>query len=232
RGVTHFPFSPPDFREIRDGATRLEDLAAVLSFRQTLTGDGDPVQVLAGAVTWNFFPLLGVQPALGRAFVEEDDLPVAPDAAPGDPGTVPVVLLSDGLWQRRFGRDPDVIGRTLELGGGPAEIIGVLPADFELLLPPTAQVPPDVELWTTARPDYANAPAGNVFLRAVGRLAEGATVEQAHDEVVRLASEIASRSESKRTAGWAVRVEPLAADLTAHVRPTLLALFGAVVFVL
>ncbi|MEJ2206304.1 MAG: ABC transporter permease, partial [Gemmatimonadota bacterium] len=143
RDVLHFPSSPPDFRDLREQADLLEDMAAVSTFSQSLTGDGDPVQVDVGFVTDNFFGLLGVEPVLGRDFVPEDATPNEPDVQPGSPGALPgMVLLSHSLWQQRYGGASDVLGATLELGGATAEIVGVMPPGFELLLPPHAALAP------------------------------------------------------------------------------------------
>jgi putative ABC transport system permease protein len=233
RDVMNFPMSPPDFLEFREGAEALDDLGAVFTFGVSLTGDGDPVQVDAGSVTTNFFSMLGVEPILGRSFIEEDGVPQPQGTAPGQPGALPgIVVLSHGLWQQRYGGAPDVIGRTIEIGGGPSQIVGVMPPDFELLMPPTAALSPNVDVWIAARIDFVNAPPNNVFLRAVGRLRDGATLEQLQLQVDRIASDQAADNQLKASAGYAVRVESLHEDLTAHVRPVLLALFGAVVFVL
>jgi predicted permease len=233
RGVTHFPMSPPDFAAYREGAEALEDLAAVFTFNASLTGDGDPVQINAASVTPNFFDVMGLQPALGRGFVEEDGAPQPANVQPGQAGGLPgIVVLSNALWQQRYGGDPGVVGRTMEIGGAPSEIVGVMPPGFELLMPPTAALQPDADLWLAARIDYVNAPENNVFLRPVGRLRDGATPEQLQPQIDRIAAELASNNQVKATAGYAVRVEALHEDLTAHVRPVLLALFGAVVFVL
>jgi len=205
----------------------------VFTFNVSLTGDGDPVQVNAASVTPNFFDVLGISPALGRGFIEEDGLPQPANAQPGQPGALPgIVVLSNGLWQQRYGGAPDVIGQTIQVGGGPSEIVGVMPPGFELLMPPTAALQPNADIWLAARIDYANAPENNVFLRPVGRLRDGATVEQLQAQIDQIASDVASNNQVKATAGYAVRVESLHEDLTAHVRPVLLALFGAVVFVL
>jgi putative ABC transport system permease protein len=233
RGVTHFPMSPPDFAAYREGAEALDDLGAVFTFSASLTGDGDPVQVIAASVTPNFFDVMGVSPVLGRGFLEEDGLPQPANAQPGQPGALPgIVVLSNGLWQQRYGGDPGVIGQTIQIGGGPSEIVGVMPPSFELLMPPTAALQADADVWIAARIDYVNAPENNVFLRPVGRLRGGATVEQLQSQIDRIAAEVASNNQVKATAGYAVRVESLHEDLTAEVRPVLLALFGAVVFVL
>jgi putative ABC transport system permease protein len=233
RGVTHFPMSPPDFADYRDNAEALDDLAALWTFTVPLTGDGDPVQVDAAMVTPNFFDLLGVAPIIGRGFTEEDGFPQPPGLAPGQPGGLPgIVVLSHALWQQRYAGAPDVIGRTIEIGGGPSEIVGVLPPGFEMLMPPTAGLQTDADIWIAARIDYENSPANNVFLRPVGRLRDGATVEQLQAQVDRVAAGRSANDQVKASAGYAVRVEALHEDLTAHVRPVLLALLGAVAFVL
>lgn len=233
RGVTHFPMSPPDFQSYREGAEALDDLAAVFTFNASLTGDGDPVQVTAASVTPNFFDLMGLSPALGRGFIEEDGFPQPANLQPGQAGALPgIVILSNSLWQQRYGGDPGVIGQTIQIGGGPSEIVGVMPPGFELLMPPTAGLQTDADVWISARIDYENAPENNVFLRPVGRLRDGATPEQLQSQIDRIAAELASNNQIKATAGYAIRVESLHEDLTAHVRPVLLSLFGAVVFVL
>ncbi len=233
RGVTNFPMSPPDFRDIRDQSTVLEGVAAGFTFAQSLTGDGEPVQIQTGLVTHDFFDVLGVDPILGRGFTEVDTRPNEAGVQPGAPGALPtVVLLSHALWQQRFGGDPGALGRTIEVAGITAEVVGVMPPAFELLLPPSATVARDVDVWTAARIDYDNAPRTNVFLRVVGRLRDGATVEQAQAEMDRIAGDLTAAYEGKAAAGFALSVEPLVEGLTADVRPILLALFGAVGFVL
>ena len=232
RGVTHFPMSPPDYLAYRDGAESLDALGAVFTFNAPLTGEGDPVQASVAGVTHDFLDVLGLEPMLGRGFLPEDAVP-DPDAQPGLPGAQPGrVILSHALWQQRYGGDRDVLGRLVELGGAPAEIIGVMPPDIQLLLPPTATSVGEVDLWAAPRIDYANAPSNNVFLTPVGRLRDGATPRQLQEQVARIARALTEDDQVKSTAGYAVRVESLHDDLTAHVRPTLLALFGAVVFVL
>lgn len=228
RGVTHFPMSPPDLAAFQE-ADALDDLAAVFSFQASLTGDGDPVQIDVGGVTTNFFEVLGVDPILGRGFIESDGLPQPAGTGQGQPG---MVLLSHALWEQRYGRDPDVVGRSIQIGGGPSEIVGVMPAGFELFLPPTAAMTLDVDLWTAARIDFVNSPANNVFLRPVGRLRDGATREQLQQQLDRIATTLAAEDQVKATAGYAVRAEALREDLTRHVRPVLLSLLGAVAFVL
>lgn len=233
RGVTHFPSSPPDLRDYREQADMLEQLEGVFTFPVAMTGDGDPVQVNAGGVTPGFLSMLGVAPILGRAFVDEDGTPNDPNILPGQPGSLPGnVILSHALWQQRYGSDPEVIGRTIQLGGGPGEIVGVMPRGFELLLPSAAALHDPIDVWLAARIDFDNAPRNNVFLRPVGRLRDGATAAQLQAQVDRISASLAADDETKSSSGYAMRVEELKADLTADVRQVLFALFGAVGFVL
>jgi putative ABC transport system permease protein len=187
--------------------------------------------VQVGFATVDFFDVLGVQPFMGRDFEEADGTPFNF----ADPTALPPtgsLILSYGFWQRRFGGDPDVLGTTLQLAGAPAVVVGVLPADFELLLPPTSNVDTDVALWTSARVDFENAPRANVSLIPVGRLAAGVTREQAQGQVDVLATRLREEVPIYESTNFHTRVEPLHADLTAQVRPVVLALLGAVGFVL
>lgn len=233
RGVTHFPMSPPDFHDYRTQTEALEDLGAVFTFATSLTGDGEPVQIDVGVVTPNFLSLLGAEPMLGRSFVAEDGLPDPDGAQPGQPGPVPrIVILSHGLWQQRYGGADDVIGRTIEVAGTPSQIVGVMPPGFELLLPSRAAVVSEPDLWSAARIDFQSAPRNNVFLIPVGRLRDGATRGQLQAQVDRIAESHRADNQVRATAGYAVRVDSLQDEFAAHVRPILLALFGAVAFVL
>jgi putative ABC transport system permease protein len=233
RDVLHFPTSPGDFRDYQEQADLLEDLAAVWTFPQPLVGDGEPVQIDVASVTHNFFELLGVEPELGRAFLPDDGALGEAGAQPGTPGFLaPRVVLSHGLWQQRFGEDPNVLGRTIELFGTQAEIVGVMGPGFELLMPPHAAVEQDVDLWVAARLDFANAPRNNVFMRPVGRLKDGVSLEAAQAQLDQIAASLTETQPTKGTAGYAIRAESLHGDLTAHVRPVLFALQGAVAFVL
>jgi putative ABC transport system permease protein len=233
RDVLYFPSSPPDFKDYRDQADLLQGLAGVITFQQALTGDGEPAQIDVAGVTPNFFSVLGVQPLLGWDFVEEDGTPNDPNIQPGAPGAQPgMVLLSHALWQQRFGGDRGALGRTIEVGGAPGVIVGVMPEGLELLMPPEASVTSRPDLWVAMRLDYANSPRNNVFLRLVGRLGDGVTVQQAQAQVSTIAAALAEPDQTKTTAGYGMRVASLHRDLTAQVRPVLYSLLGAVVFVL
>jgi putative ABC transport system permease protein len=242
RHVVDFPFSPPDYNDLRKEATTFDDFAAVATGRLPLSSEGgEPEMVRAAGVTPNFFALMGARVAYGRDFNEKD---AAPQPAPPPAGNAPaanappapriptIAILSHGLWQRRYGADPKIIGQTIDLGAGRAQIVGVLQPGFELLFAPGTSIDRLPDIWTAMRLDYANAGRNDVFLRVVGRLKPGVTLEQARLEVNGIAAELRRRFPIKQTSGLYFRVEPMHQDLVKDSRPAILALMGAVVFLL
>jgi len=234
RGVTEFPHSPPNFRDYQEQSTRFEGLGAVFTFTQPLGGaEGDPEQVAVGAVSHNFFRVLGVSPTLGRDFTEEDGIPAEPQ--PGQPpGFSPpsTAILSHRLWQQRYGGDPDVVGTRIDVAGNLLTVAGVMPPDFALHTPADAGLIDDPELWIALRMDFDQAAPGNVFLTVVGRLRDDATLEQARTDMDRVAANIRETYEGWGNAGFGLDVVRLREHLTRAVRPVLWALMGAVGFVL
>ncbi|MGH7580328.1 MAG: ABC transporter permease, partial [Gemmatimonadales bacterium] len=141
-GVPGRELSLPEFFDLREQSRSLTRIAAFSNGSLTLTGSGTPERVQAGYVTADALPLLGVSPARGRGFAAEEDLP----------GRPPVVLLSDGLWRRRFGADPEIVGRTLILDDAPTTVLGIMPPGFQL---PSHYAGPGMELWTLMQLDPA-----------------------------------------------------------------------------
>src|SRR5262245_2769754 len=142
-GLTENPFAAADFRDLRDQNQSFEQMAAFTSHRLNITG-GDEPELLGGVrATANLFALLGVEARHGRVFHPEED----------QPGNNRVVVLSDGLWRRRFGSDPRIIGQTISLDSEPYTVIGVAPPDFQFppkaSLPAAYQFPPEVNYYTT-----------------------------------------------------------------------------------
>src|SRR5207244_8713168 len=139
----------------------------------------------------NVFALLGARIALGRDFIEADATPQAqppaqPQAQAGQPppARLPAIaIISHGLWQRRYGGDAAVVGRMVELGGGRAQIVGVLAPGFEMLFPPRANIFRAPDMWTAARINYETANRNNVVFRVIGRLKPGAPLAPAQSEV-------------------------------------------------
>lgn len=239
RNVNDFPMPPGDYHDLRTTGTMFEELAAVFSFQpQIVREDGDPSPVQVALVTTRFFETLGHGVVLGRSFTEEDGTPQpappadAPADAPPPPQLPTRTILSHAYWQNEFGGDPGVIGRTLQVGGQPTEVVGVAEPDFEILMAPGDGVARRPDLYTAMRVDFANGSRINVFLRTFGRLKDGVTREQAQGQVDALVADLKQRFPIKETAGVRWRVEPMHQDLVADTRPVILALMGAVVFVL
>jgi predicted permease len=234
------PFSNENFADIRD-ATRgsFEDFAAVRTARQILSRpDGTPEQIRTAAVTTNFFRLLGARIVLGRDFEDADGQPQAnaSSATPGAQPTSPLpamLVLSYEFWQRRYGGDRKIIGRNL-LGGAPrgSRIVGVLAPGFELLFRPEDNVEAAPDVWIANRLTYNNANRNTYSLRPIGRLRPGVTLERAQAEVESAAMQIRENFSLYRTAGLYVRLEPMHTALVEQVRPALIALLGAVIFLL
>ena len=247
RDVKDFPFPPGDLPDLRQQGTLFQEIAGVSTFRQPLVGDGgEPEQVNVAGVTENVFTVLRARILLGRNFNASDatPLPPPPQAAPGAPPPAPAVgpdgqpplvaswILSYGFWQRRYGGDRNVIGKMVNAGDGRAEIIGVLAPDFELLFPPTTDVERNPDIYSALRINYATASRTNVFLRMVGRLKPGVTLPQAQQQLDNIAADLRRRFPIKEAAGLRIRAEWMRDDLVADVRPAIVALMGAVSFVL
>jgi putative ABC transport system permease protein len=232
RDVKDFTFSPGDFADLRRNATLFEDLAAVWTTGAVIgTEEGEPEQVRVAGVTPGFLRLLGGRIIAGRDFQEEDGVRAAPQAGSGAPQPR-MALLSHSFWQRRYGGRREAIGRSIDLGTGRAEVVGVLAPGFELLFPPGAGVERLPDLWTAARLDYEHSSRVNVFLRVVGRLRSGVTLEQAQAQVDGIGVDLRRRFPISEAAGLRFRLERMHDDLVADVRPAILALMGSVVFLL
>ena len=244
RNITDFPIAPGDFPDMQRGATLFQGLAAVTTGRVPVTGDdGRPERVSTAGVTTNLFSLLGARIILGRDFVDADGMPqptvppgtppAAGNAAPAPAQRLPVIaILSYGYWQRRFGGDRSVIGRSIHMGNAEAQVVGVLQPGFELLFPPNTNIETAPDIYTALRVNYANASRINVFMRVIGRLKPGVTLAQAQAQMDRVAEQLRQLVPIKASAGFAIRLEPMHKDLVADVQPAILALMGAVIFVL
>ena len=239
RNVRPFFFAPPDFQDLKLGAPGFQDLAGVTSFRQPLVAEGGaPEQVRVAGATTNLLTLLGARIMLGRNFVTDDATPepqqpgANPQQPPGPPQLPGIVVLSHGFWQRRFGGDANVIGKTFQLGQLNARVVGVLAPGFELLFPPGTGIDPDPDLLVAMRINYETASRNNVFLRVIGRLKPGVSVQTAEMQAERVAADLRERFPIKKAAGAHFYVEPMHEDLVAGVRPAITALTGAVFFVL
>lgn len=241
RSVTDFPWPPADFADLRAQASRFESVAALTTGRQVFVGSGgsDGVdQVRTGAATPNLFRLLGARMAIGSDFTEADGTPPPPqpqsrpNGSSAQPRTSPRTILSYQFWQRRFGADPRVVGRVVRLGDHQFDVIGVLEPGFELLFPPNTNVERVPDIWTPLRVDFAAGSRMDGFLRVIGRLKPDVSLADAQGEVDAFAADLRARFPIKQTSGVYLRVERMDTDLVSDVRASIVALMGAVTFVL
>src|SRR6267142_2898514 len=237
RSVRDWPFSPPDFRDLKQQSTDVfADIAGMIPAGRVPLAEagGEPEQIRAGGATPNLFRVLGARIQVGRDFTEEDATP-QPRARQGQPAPAPLPLvgiISHGFWMRRYGGDASVVGKDIDLGGGRARIVGVLSPDFEMLFPPRANVERVPDMWTATRIDYETANRNNVAFRGIGRLKPGVTVQQAQVQVDSVAADLRQHFPIKETAGLHFHAVPMFDDLVGDVRPAILSLMGAVAFVL
>jgi predicted permease len=237
RDLPDMPLAPADLRDIREQATLFDDVAGVFTFRGALVdGDGVPEQIRGAGATPNLLRLLGARVIAGRDFRDEDALlpPPPPAEAAAEAPQLPFVgIVSYGFWQRRYGGDPSVVGRIVEVGGQRLEIAGVLEPGVELLFPPGTDIERLPDVWIAARIDFDGPGARiNLLLRGIGRLAAGTSVAAAEAQLERIAAALRQEIAIKDAAGMRFRVVPMHDNLVAGVRPAILALMGAVLFVL
>jgi putative ABC transport system permease protein len=214
--------SPVEFLAYQAQQTSFTEMAAYRNMAFTVTGGGEPEYVQGVIVSPNYFSMLGVPAARGRVFQPEDVRP----------GASRVAVVSYDLWQKRYGGDPSLIGRSFTINGESATVIGVMPPDFQTNL--------SVNLWLSPRqiaPDYQMNYRGDTlamreshYLRVMGRLKPGATIQQAQAELNAVASRL--EREYPDQAGHGARVVSLQELAVSDVRLTLLTLFGAVGLVL
>ena len=226
--------SGPDFKDYQTEATRFTGFAGAVALPGTITGEGPPERITNAYVTWNLLNLLGVRPILGRTHVAEDAFPIDPKQFGNpDPKLPPnKVVLSYGLWQRRFGGDSSVIGRTIRLDGWGSLVIGVLPRDFRIYLPPDAGMPTNIDAWGVLPSNISDFERQAAWLTVVTRLKDGVTLEQAQDDMDRLAARLRETYQFHKTQNLQIVVAGMHHDVVEHVRPALVALLGAVGFVL
>lgn len=242
RGVKDFPYSNADFIDLRDGTKQVfEGLAGVFTFPLTLTGDdGMPEQVNIGVVTTNYFRLVGARIVLGRDFIDDDGQPQPPPPAPGAQQTTPppprlpiMAIISYEYFRRQFGSSPSVIGKVLNQGKPfSPRIVGVLAPHFQIYFPASADLEAAPDLWIANRLGYNAAQRNNVSMRVVGRLKPGVTIERARAAADQVAADARKNFVIENTAGYAIRVVPMRQHLVSEVRPAILALMGAVIFLL
>ena len=213
--------SPANFFDWQEQNSVFEGMAAFNDTRNSLSGDGEPEEVPGQITTDNLFSVLGVNAMLGRTFTPED----------GKPGQNNVVVIGYGLWQRRFGSDPNIIGGKVILNAVEHTVIGVLPPEVKWHVRKNSQTGRAAELWTPWALTNELRQLRGRFIGAVARLKPGATLEQARAEMDTIASRLAEQYKQFNR-GYGVNLVPLRQQFAGEIRPALLVLMGAVGFVL
>jgi len=218
---SHLDVTFGTYREVAQRSRTLDSIAVMKPWQPTVTGSDQPERLDGQRLTAGYFNVLATFPALGRNFTPAEDLP----------NGAKVVILSDRLWQRRFDRDRTLIGRDITLDDDHFTVIGVMPAQFENVLSPTA------ELWTTLQYNPAVPSNGREWghhLRMIARVRSEAGVGQAVNELDAIARTALPEFTRPPWAalGRGLVVNPLKEDVVAAVRPALLAVLGAVALML
>jgi putative ABC transport system permease protein len=216
RGFPQFSVSPPNYMDWKKDSTSFEQIASIARGDFNYTGGAEPERISGARVASSFFAVMGATPAMGRTFLPEDDVM----------GKAGVVVLSYGLWTRRFGRDPLVLGKSLTLDGQSYRVVGVMQEGF--------QFPRGVDLWLPSEFDAdALGPGarGAHYLRVMARLKPGVSMDKAQSEMVAISKRL-EQQYPKTNTGWSAKLLSLNEATVGNVRPTLLVLFGAVGFLL
>jgi predicted permease len=212
--------SYPNFRDWQKDNHSFSSMAVARSSTLSLTGLGEAEQVNTRFISAEYFPLLGVNPVLGRTFTAGED----------EIGAAPIALISAGFWNRKFGTAPDVLGKTLNLDGKAYTIVGVTPADFDLFQRSAhvAEVYLPIGQWSNPLLPQRSAGLG---IHGIGRLKPGVTIEQASADMQGVTNSLAEAFPDADK-GIGATLIPLRKDMLGDVQPVLLVLLGAVGFVL
>jgi len=221
-GYPRAPLSGPELRDLDERSSQFEGFGGIWATTAALTGEGDPEQLRIGLVTSDFFSLLGADTALGRTFRGEDETSGAPTA----------ILLSGAVWRRRYGSDPTIVGKRIDVNGQPMVVVGVMPAGFRTMMPPDAAVPDDLEAWLLLNQRFTEGPRGQRYLRVIGRMRPSVTTSQALEDVARVGREISAAHAFYGAAGRQFETVPLHVDAVRDVRLPLLILTAGVVILL
>jgi putative ABC transport system permease protein len=214
QGITDSNISFPDFVEWSKQSDLFAATAAYYTGNANLAADNaEPERVPRAGVTSNFFAVLGVQPVLGRVFRAEED----------QPNNIGVAIISDGLWKRRFGSDRNIIGKQISVSARLVTVIGVMAPGFEF--------PERSQVWTTAALNPDEEPRDNRSISAIARLQNGIDLQRVQAQISAINARLALEFPDTNK-GWDARVSVLRDQLVHEARPALLALLGAVGFVL
>ncbi|HEX4438737.1 MAG TPA: ABC transporter permease, partial [Thermoanaerobaculia bacterium] len=223
-GLRDVRFSKPELDDLQTRAGVFEDVTPIFEGSENVTGAGQPERLDGVNASFSYFSMLGVTPQIGRLFGPQDFVP----------GFAEKGVISDGLWRRAYGADPNVVGRTLRLDNDPLTIIGVLPPGFRH---PGPTVSGEAEVFCafggTGAPFPKPMRATRVFVNGIGRLKPGLTLAQAQARLTAMAAGLRHDfpGDYPPQAQWTIEIQPLQETLVGNVRPMLLVLLGAVILI-
>jgi len=210
--------SAPDYNDWKTQNQSFEEMGAFVSTRLTLTSNGEPERYDGAYVSDGFFEVLDAQPIIGRTFTPEEN----------KPNSAHVIVLSHGLWQRRFGGDPKIVGDAITINGSPYTVVGIMPAVFKH---PRPEANRQAEMWIPLQVDYAKAGRRGDYLGVIARLKPNVAIEQSRAEIKTIAAQLEQQYPDSNT-GWSTLVVPLHERFVGDVQPVLMVLLGAVFFLL
>lgn len=217
-----FPTSGGNYLGLIKDAKSFEQLAVARQWSWQLTHAGEPEQIQGARVSANFFEAVGMRPLIGQTFTPQQD----------ETGAAPVAMINYRLWQREFGGDTNVVGKSLTLDGRTVTVVGVMPRDFDFPgganMLPGLQFATQTELWVPlAMSEDERKNQGSLNLAMLGRMKEGVSINQAQTEIRAVQASL-----PLGTVGYTLNLVPLQSQMVGHLKPMLLVLLGTVVFVL
>src|SRR5215813_6705157 len=223
-GLRDVRFSKPELDDLQTRAGVFEDVTPIFEGSENVTGAGQPERLDGVNGSFSYFSMLGVTPQIGRLFGPQDFVP----------GFAEKAVISDGLWRRAYGADPNVVGRTLRLDNDPLTIIGVLPPGFRH---PGPTVSGDAEVFCafggTGEPFPKPMRSTRILVNGIGRLKPGLTLAQAQARRTAMAAQLRRDfpADYPPQAQWTIEIQPLQETLVGNVRPMLLVLLGAAILI-
>ena len=217
----HTPTSGPMLGELERRSRTLQDVSGNWVTTGTFTGDENPEQVYVALVTPSFFRTLGCRMAMGRGFAQEESF-----------GGRPAIVLTDGLWRRRFGADPNIVGKSVRFRGDDPIVIGVLPPSFRIFFSPDSIVTADVQAFIPFPDNIYRDPPTLYYLRVLARLKPATSLARAQEDLNRVAREIRGVYGDLEEEKLTFTVAKTQADAVRDIGPAVLAVFGGAAFVL
>ncbi|HJZ13218.1 MAG TPA: ABC transporter permease, partial [Acidobacteriota bacterium] len=220
RDVAQNVVNPANFADWREQNRVFEDMAAFMNWSANLSGDGTPEEVAIQYATPNLFDVLGIHPIRGRTFKKDDGV-----------GDSIIVILSHGLWLRRYGADNAIVGREIFLNGRKATVVGIMPRGFDFFIKKWAMVKKPAQLWVAFPITPENRTRQGRYLSSIARLKPGVSYDEAQANMLVLAQQL-EKQYREFNGGWSVSVVPLREQISGQLRKPLWILAGAVAFVL